>query len=160
MRNEFGKWITEIAKEDDSIFLISGDFGYGVLDEYRTRFPNRFMNIGLCEQSMIGVAAGMALMGLKPYVYTITPFLIERTFEQIKIDINLNNVNVKLIGYDDYPTQGPTHEVTNDGKFMKLFKNIKCYWPKNSHETRTALQSSYTMECPTFIRLKHDRQNS
>ena len=88
MRNEFGKIIVELAEKDKDIYLLVGDIGYGMFDEFRKRFPNRFFNLGICEQSMIGIASGMALQGLKPYVYTITPFLIERPFEQIKLDIN------------------------------------------------------------------------
>jgi len=157
MRRTFGKWIVEKAEEDKDIILICGDFGYGIVDEFREKFPDRFINIGLCEQSMIGFVAGLALLGLKPYVYTITPFLIERPFEQIKIDIDINNVNVKLVGYDDYPDQGPTHEVIDDASFMKLFKNIKSYWSNNSKETIESLDESYKYKCPTFIRLKKDK---
>ena len=156
MRRAFGRWIAEIAEKDDSVYLIVGDIGYKIFDEFREKFPDRFINIGLSEQSMIGIAAGMALQGLKPYVYTITPFIIERAFEQVKIDINVNNVNVKLIGYDDYPTQGLTHSVTDDGKFMKMFENIESYWPKDSKETREILDRTYLEECPTFMRLKKD----
>ena len=71
------------------------------------------------------VASGMALQGLKPWVYTITPFLIERPFEQIKLDINQQKANVKLVGFADYPTLGPTHAEINAKKLMKLFNNIK-----------------------------------
>ena len=109
MRRAFGEWIAEQAKKDDTIILICGDFGYGIVDEFKQLFPERYFNFGVCEQSMVSAAAGLALSGLKPYVYTITPFLVERAFEQVKIDVNLNNANVKLIGYDDYPNQGPTH---------------------------------------------------
>jgi len=157
MRRAFGEWITKIAEEDKSIYLIVGDIGYGIFDDFRKKYPTRFINIGVCEQSMIGISAGMALMGLKPYVFTITPFLIERAFEQIKIDINLNKVNVKLIGYDDYPDQGPTHALTDDGKFMNIFGNIKSYWPQNSQETMKYLTESYFSKCPTFIRLQYDK---
>ena len=97
MRKIFGEWIYEKAKSDNDIYLIVGDIGYNLFDNFIKEFPDRYINIGLCEQTMIGIAAGMALSGLKPYVYTITPFLIERPFEQIKIDIDLNNANVKLI---------------------------------------------------------------
>ncbi len=154
MRREFGKLIVELAEKDKNIMLIVGDYGYGMLDEYRRRFPSRFFNIGVCEQSMIGLASGMALEGFKPYVYTITPFLIERPFEQIKLDIDQQNVNVKLIGYADYPTHGPTHAELDAKGLMSLLKNIKSYFPKNSEETRRFLLESYKSECPTFISLK------
>jgi transketolase len=156
MRRVFGKWITKTAETDESVYLIVGDIGYETFDEFRKKFPDRFINIGLCEQSMIGIAAGMALQGLKPYVYTITPFLIERAFEQIKLDINQQNVNVKLIGYDDYPKQGITHTVTDDGDFMDIFDNIKSFWPPDSIETRYILDEIYEMKCPAFVRLQKD----
>ena len=76
--------------------MLVGDIGYGIFDEFRKNHPKKFFNLGICEQSLIGVAAGMALEGLKPWVYTITPFLIERPFEQIKLDVNEQKTNVKL----------------------------------------------------------------
>jgi len=109
MRRRFGKIISQLAEKDEKIYVIVGDIGYRVFDEFRDKFPNRFINMGICEQSIISVASGMALEGLKPWVYTITPFLIERPFEQIKLDIDQQNVNVNLVGFADYPTLGPTH---------------------------------------------------
>ena len=159
MRKEFGKVIVELAEKDEDIYLLAGDIGYAIFDEFRSRFPDRFFNLGVCEQSMISLASGMALEGLKPYVFTITPFLIERPFEQIKLDIDQQNVNVKLVGYADYPTQGPTHSELDGEKLMSLFKNIKSYFPKNSEETRKALEESYKHEKPTFISLKKDKGN-
>lgn len=157
MRNEFGKLMIELAEKDDKIILIVGDIGYKIFDEFRKKFPERFFNFGICEQSIIGTAAGMALEGLKPYVYTITPFLIERPFEQIKLDIDQQNVNVKLVGYADYPTQGPTHAELDAQHLMKLFKNIDSYFPKNSKETREAVIRSYNSNRPAFISLKKDK---
>ena len=157
MRTEFGKVLTELAEKDEAIIVLVSDVGFGVFNEFRRRFPDRFFNLGICEQSIIGVAAGMALEGLKPYVYTITPFLIERPFEQIKIDIDQQKVNVKLVGYADYPTHGPTHSETNGKKLMSLFKNINSYFPKNSMGTREALYESYLSGKPTFISLKKDK---
>ena len=101
MRRTFGKIITELAGIDDKIYVLVGDIGYRIFDEFRENYPERFINMGICEQSIIGVSAGMALEGLKPWVYTITPFLIERPFEQIKLDIDQQNVNVKLVGFAD-----------------------------------------------------------
>ena len=157
MRREFGEFLAEIAETDDDIYLLVGDIGYGIFDEFRRKFPQRFINLGVCEQSLIGVAAGMALEGLKPYVYTITPFLLERPFEQVKLDIDQQNVNVKLVGYADYPTHGPTHSELDGKKLMSLFNNIDSYFPKNSMETREALVQSYKSGKPTFISLKKDR---
>jgi len=156
MREEFGKWIVETAEKDKEVILIVGDIGYKIFDLYRKIFPERFLNLGICEQSMISIASGMALEGLKPYVYTITPFLIERPFEQIKLDLDAQNVNVKLVGYADYPKQGPTHKTLDERGLMRLLKNFDNYFPSNSKEARKFLDESYKSKKPTFISLKKD----
>ena len=119
MRRIFGKLINELAKKDKKIVLIVGDIGYGIFDEFRKTHPKRFFNLGICEQSIIGVAAGMSLEGLKPWVYTITPFLIERPFEQIKLDIDQQKANVNLVGFADYPNLGPSHSELNAKKTIQ-----------------------------------------
>lgn len=156
MRRVFAKFIVDYAAKDDRIILVVGDIGYQIFDDFRSKFPERFFNFGLCEQSIIGAASGMALEGLKPYVYTITPFLIERPFEQIKLDIDQQNVNVKLVGYADYPTQGPTHAELDARGLMGLLQNTACYTPKNAKEAREALEKSYESGRPAFIGLKKD----
>ena len=120
MRRKFGKLIDQLAKKDKKIVLLVGDIGYGVFNDFRKNHKDRFFNMGICEQSIIGTAAGMALEGLKPWVYTITPFLIERPFEQIKLDINQQKANVNLVGFADYPTLGPTHQEVNAKKLRKI----------------------------------------
>ena len=156
MRRSFGKIITELAEKDKKIYVLVGDIGYRIFDEFREKYPDRFINIGICEQSMIGVSAGMALEGLKPWVYTITPFLIERPFEQVKLDIDQQNVNVKLVGFSDYPKLGPTHTELNGEKMMQLFKNITSYFPKNGNETIHFVNEAYNNFGPAFISLKSD----
>jgi transketolase len=156
MRRCFGKIITELAERDDKIYVLVGDIGYRIFDEFRDKYPDRFINMGICEQSMIGVSAGMALEGLKPWVYTITPFLIERPFEQVKLDIDQQNVNVKLVGFSDYPKLGPTHTELNGEKMMQLFNNINSYFPKNGDETYQFVNEAYDNNGPAFISLKSD----
>ena len=156
MRRSFGKIINELADNDEKIYVIVGDIGYRVFDEFREKHPDRFINMGICEQSMIGVSAGMALEGLKPWVYTITPFLIERPFEQVKLDIDQQNVDVKLVGFSDYPTLGPTHTELNGKKLMKLFKNITSYFPEDGEETQKVTYQAYEKNGPAFISLKSD----
>ncbi len=154
MRRRFGKIISDIASKDRSVRLIVGDIGYGIFDEFRKKNPNQFINMGICEQSIIGISAGMALEGLKPWVYTITPFLIERPFEQVKLDINQQKANVKLVGYADYPNLGPTHKELNAKKLMSLFKNIKSFFPKKKSETIQSVKKAYKKDGPCFISLK------
>ncbi|MDP6683377.1 MAG: hypothetical protein QF876_10380 [Desulfobacterales bacterium] len=156
MRRRFGKIISELAHKDKKIYVIVGDIGYRVFDEFRGKHSDRFINMGICEQSMISVSAGMALEGLKPWVYTITPFLIERPFEQIKLDIDQQNVNVKLVGFADYPTLGPTHTELNGKEMMNLFKNIRSFFPKDGDETQEMIYDAYNKEGPAFISLQSD----
>ena len=154
MRYVFGREIARLAEKDDSIVVLVGDIGYGVFDEFREKFPERFFNLGTIEQSMVGIAAGMALSGLKPYVYTITPFLIERAFEQIKLDVDEMKLNVKLVGYADYPNQGPTHRELDGKKLMRILRNTKSYFPRTATQTYSAIHESYESKLPTFISLK------
>lgn len=156
MRKTFGKVLVELAERDPEVLLIIGDIGFGIFDEFTSKFPDRFFNLGLCEQSIIGIAAGLALSGYKPYVYSITPFILERPFEQVKLDIDQQNVNVKLVGYGDYPDQGPTHVTLDDRRLSQLFVNIVSYFPKNSEQTREFLLESYESGKPTFISLMKD----
>ncbi|MDP1728836.1 MAG: hypothetical protein Q8L27_01390 [archaeon] len=156
MRNIFGKTIVELAEKDENIVLLTGDVEHN-MDEFKKRFPARFFNLGLCEQSIISVAAGMAIEGLKPYVYAITPHLLERPFEQVKLDINQQNLNVKLIGYSDYPTAGPTHTELDGPGLSALLKNFSNYFPITSQEARNAMLDSYIHERPSFISLKRDK---
>ena len=156
MRRTFGKIISELAEKDEKIYLLVGDIGFRVFDEFRIKQPERFINMGICEQSLIGVASGMALEGLKPWVYTITPFLIERPFEQVKLDIDQQNVNVKLVGFADYPTLGPTHTETNGKAIMKLFKNISSFFPCDGYETEKMVLEAYKQDGPSFLSLKSD----
>lgn len=156
MRRRFGEVITRLADEDDKIIIIVADIGYRVFDEFREKHPNRFINMGICEQSIIGAASGMALEGLKPWVYTITPFLIERPFEQVKLDIDQQNVNVNLVGFADYPSLGPTHTELDAEKMMQLFNNIESFFPKDGDETEKNIIQAYKKQGPSFISLKSD----
>ena len=157
MRRKFGKILNNLAKKDKKIILLVGDIGYGIFDDFRKEHPKRFINLGICEQSLIGFASGLALEGLKPWVYTITPFLIERPFEQIKLDVDQQKANVKLVGFADYPSLGPSHSELNAKKLMQLFKNVKSFFPKNSLETEKVIYKCYKKIGPTFVSLKSDK---
>lgn len=157
MRKAFGEEIIKLAKTDDKIVLISGDVEHE-MDEFKKQFPDRYINIGLCEQTMITMAAAMCLEGLRPIVYSITPFLIERPFEQIKIDIDEHNLPVMLIGYADYPTHGPTHRPLNAEHLVKIFKNIKGFFPKSRDETSKIIRNAYNEKIPTIICMKREKK--
>jgi len=154
VRKIFGRELVKYAELDKNLFLIVGDIGYGIFDDFRSRFPERFINMGICEQSMVGVAAGMSLEGLNPWVYTITPFLIERPFEQVKLDIAQQFANVKLVGYADYPTLGPTHSEVDGKKLMGLLPEIQSHFPSTENEVVNSIATSYKNAGPHFISLK------
>jgi len=126
------------------------------MDEFRSKFPIRFFNLGITEQSIISMAAGLAIEGLRPVVYSLTPFVLERPFEQVKIDIDEQCLPVMLIGYSDYPTHGPTHRALNDKGLAALFKNIHGFFPVNNQEAEKAMIDAYLIGEPAFISLRRD----
>jgi transketolase len=154
MRYIFGKTLADVSLNDDRVYVVAGDIGFGIFDNFRKNSPDRFINFGTIEQSMISIASGMALKGLRPWVYTITPFLVERAFEQIKIDISAQNVNVKLVGYCDYPEQGITHMDINSTQMIKSLPNIKVYEPTTKEEVESAVIDMYKSNNPGFLTLK------
>lgn len=155
MRRAFGEMIVKLAEKDPRIVLIIGDV-FQNMEEYKDKFPDRFFNFGLCEQSMISAAAGMAIEGLRPVVYTLTPFLIERPFEQVKIDIDEQDLPVMLVGNSDYPTHGPTHRPLNAEGLVGLLKNTFGYFPRSMQETKKAMADAYLMGKPAVICLKRE----
>lgn len=155
MRVAFGKTIVRLAEKDERIILLTGDV-VQEMDEFKKRWPDKFFNLGITEQSIIGVAAGLAIEGMRPVVYSLTPFVLERPFEAIKIDIDEQNLPVMLIGYSDYPTHGPTHRALNVERLVGLFKNIHGFFPRSGKETEKAMIDSYLMGDPAFISLTKD----
>lgn len=155
MRKIVGTLLAQWAEKDDKIIVLDGDLGRGMFDEFKAKFPGRYFNMGVCEQSMIGVAAGLALEGFTPFVYSITPFLLERPFEQIKIDVDHQKTNVKLIGFADYPGMGPTHAELDWKIIGSCLKNTKCFFPVgNEDEARKALEEAYKIKGPAIVCLK------
>lgn len=150
MRRKFGEVIVRLATKDSTIVLLTGDVEQE-MDEFKQKFPLRFFNLGLTEQSIISIAAGLAIEGMRPIVYSLTPFLLERPFEQIKIDIDEQNLPVILIGFDNYPTHGNTHRALNAKGLVGLFKNITGYFPCNEFDTEKAMIEAYMRACPVII---------
>src|SRR5437016_10700620 len=98
MRNAFIRGLTSLAEADPAVILLTADLGFKIFDDFAARFPGRFMNAGVAESNMIGVAAGLALGGFKPFVYSIVPFATMRCLEQIRNDVCYNNVAVGIVG--------------------------------------------------------------
>jgi len=153
MLERFAKVIEELICKDDKVILLYADISFKQLRELQDKYPKSIYNLGISEQSMVSFAAGMAHAGFKVYVYTLTPFLIERAFEQIKIDVNCTNLNVNLVGFTNYNGQGETHEETDCNKIMSLFSNIKSFYPDSADAVEHAVLQSYETTTPTFIKL-------
>jgi transketolase len=155
VRAVFGQTIVELAKRDETINLITGDVEQE-MTEFQRLFPDRFHNLGLCEQAITSFSAGLAIEGLRPVVYSITPFVLERPFEQVKIDIDQQNLPVMLIGYSDYPTHGPTHRPLNPERLVSVFRNVHSFFPESSAAAKKAILDAYLMKVPSMIFLKRD----
>ena len=153
MRATFGKTIADIG-EDPKVVLIAGDVGGNMKDEFSSRHPERFFNIGVCEQSMVGIASGLALSGMIPFVLTIKPFLIERAFEQMKMDVDYISANVKLIGYDHTREAGLSHKCLDERKLMSCFRNISVFYPDDAEDMKNTLHEAYSIQGPVYISLK------
>ena len=152
MRREFGKVIADLVAQDKRTYLLSLDVGFGIFDRLKSENPSHYFNLGVTEQASIGVASGMALEGLKPYVFTITPFLAERPFEQIKLDLVEQRADVKLVGFWDYPNDGPTH-ITKDICKVCDALGIPLYQPRNAAETRELILRVHEIKGPAFFSL-------
>ncbi len=115
-RKQFVNYLIKKARKDKRIWLLTGDLGFGFLQSFAKEFPDRFINCGVIEQTMIGIACGLALMGKKPYVYSTSTFLIFRALEQIRNDIIHQGLDVTLVGTvgPQYNFLGYTHVIKDD----------------------------------------------
>lgn len=152
MRDIFGDTIAEIVAADKRNFVLACDIGYGVFDRLRQESPENWMNSGIQEAATIGMASGMAMQGLRPWVYTITPFLLERPYEQIKLDVVQQEQNVKLVSYWDYELLGPTH-VSRRVKDICDILGIGLIHPQSDEETRRELFRISKEDKPYFVYL-------
>ena len=152
LRKDFWNLMCEIAEKDKDVILITGDLGYSFDVEFKKRFPNQYLNAGCAEQSMVGIAAGMALAGKKPYVYSGTVFLLMRAYEQVRDDVAYNNLNVKLIGTGASGFLGFTHNMgvlENEQDLLKNLPNIRCI----NAETPERLKIALLLNEPAFIKI-------
>ena len=156
MRTALRDALLELKERDDGLYLIVGDIGFGVFEEYEKKYKEDYLNIGICEANMIGVSAGMAMNGFTPLVYTIVPFLTMRCFEQIRVDIAMHEQKVILIGVGGglaYGSLGPTHHSFEDIVLMSMLPNFKVLIPSQPNEGKTCLELALAHEGPSYIRL-------
>ncbi len=156
MRNAFASEITALAKENSRIVLLSGDIGNRLFNEFKDFFPERFFNCGVAEANMTSMAAGMAMSGLRPVTYTITPFNTFRCFEQIRVDVCYHNVPVIIVGVGSglsYASLGATHHSCEDIAVMRSLPNMTVICPGDAVEVRLAIRAALNSKGPVYLRL-------
>lgn len=151
-RKDFWETILIMAKADEKIIVLTGDLGYSFCEKFQLELPNQFINCGIAEQNMIGVAAGLALGGFRPYVYSNEVFLICRGYEFIRDEICYNKLDVKLMGTGAADFLGFSHNFLKDENSYDLLKNLpnlRISAPRTKQQLRNVLKSKGA----TFIKV-------
>lgn len=157
MRNHLINKITEFAGQNENIMLITADLGFSVIEKFKERFPNRYINVGIAEQNMATVAAGLALEGNTVFIYSIGNFPTLRCIEQIRNDICYHNANVKILAVGSgfaYGTLGMTHHATEDLAIMRALPNMKVFTPCDSISAEAIAQDICRINGPCYVRLE------
>ena len=155
-RRRFADTVHTSMRSNKNIYVVTGDLGYKTWDDIRRDFPERFLNVGAAEQSMIGIGVGMALEGKIPILYSITPFLLYRPFETIRNYVDHEQIPVIIVGSGrdkDYNHDGFSHWSEEDKKVMKLFKHIHSIWPESADEVAAAVPTMIASHTPWYINL-------
>ncbi|GLH77342.1 transketolase [Bradyrhizobium sp. SSBR45G] len=156
MRNAFADELTKLGNEDSRVVMLSGDIGNRLFDKFKDKHPSRFFNCGVAEANMMGVAAGMAMNGLRPVAYTITPFVTTRCLEQIRTDVCYHEAPVTIVAVGAglaYSGLGPTHHACEDISFLRSIPNMVVICPGDAFEVRGALRAAMQQDRPVYIRM-------
>lgn len=156
MRNTFAKVVTDLARVRKDVCLLSGDIGNRMFDDFKNTANKRFLNCGIAEANMMSVAAGMALSGLRPFVYTITPFTTTRCLEQIRIGVGYHKAPVIIVGTGSglsYAELGPTHHSLDDIAILRAVPEINICAPADSNELSEQIYEALQDDVPTYIRI-------
>ena len=159
MRKAFIDALSRIAANDERVILLTGDLGYMVMEPFRARFPDRFINVGVAEQNMIGVATGLAEAGLRPYTYSIATFASLRPFEFIRNGPVLHHLPVHMVGMGmgfEYGHGGPSHYALEDIGALRTFPGLTVVIPADSAQTTTALLKTSDTAGPVYYSLGKD----
>lgn len=159
MRKTFVDTLSELARKDETVCLCVMDVGFSFIEDFEKEFPKQFYNFGVTEQSSMGIVAGMALAGLKPYLYSMIPFVTMRNFEQLRNDVCYHNANVTIIGVrgsKHYKFLGFSHNPEPEEEDLLLIghlPNISTYWPETKEKVREELLESYKRGRPAYMRI-------
>lgn len=156
MRGAFIQTLCELAAEDERIWLLTGDLGFSVLEPFIAQFPDRYLNVGVAEQNMTGIAAGLANCGKTVFTYSIANFPTLRCLEQIRNDVCYHKGNVKVVavgGGFSYGAQGYTHHGIEDLAILRTLPGLTVVAPGDPVETRLATRALAAMNGPAYLRL-------
>jgi len=156
MRDAFADEVTALGNADPNIVLLSGDIGNRMFDKFKEKNEGRFVNCGIAEANMMGTAAGLALSGLRPVIYTIAPFTTTRCLEQIRVDACYHNVPIVIVGTGaglTYAQLGPTHHSCEDIAILRVLPNMTVLCPCDAVEVRLALRAALQASGPVYIRI-------
>lgn len=156
MRTTFIQQLLEEARENKKVFLIVGDLGYSVVEPFAAEFPDRFLNPGIAEQNMIGVASGLAMEGYIPFIYSIANFPTMRCMEQIRNEACYHDLNINIVsvgGGFAYGSLGASHQATEELGMMRVLPNMHVCAPGDPVETQTIVKLAVATPHPFYIRL-------
>lgn len=156
MREALVQALTELVGQGENVFVLSADTGFHVLDEFQARFPARYLNVGISEAAMIGMAAGLAREGRQVFCYGIVPFVTMRCFEQIRVDLCYPRLPVRIVGVGGGLTYGPagmTHHSIEDLAVMRALPAMTVVCPGDPVETRCAVAATARLAGPCYLRI-------
>jgi transketolase len=161
VRDAFSNALVRLALADPKVLLLTGDHGYALFDEFRKRCPDQYINAGIAEQNMVGMAAGLARVGFRPFVYGLAAFIPIRTVEQIKLDIAHDNLPVVLLGDGAgfvYSHLGTSHQSTEDIACTRAIPGLQVLSPADRFEMTACMDYAYATNSPVYLRMgKSDR---
>lgn len=157
-RRIFVDTLVKLAEHDPAICLIIPDVGFNYIEKFQKKFPSRFLNLGVTEQSTLIIAAGMALSGFKPYVYSMINFVTMRPYEMLRNAVCYHNANVKILGVkgsEKYKFLGFSHNITKDEdiKILSHLPNLKAFLPKTPKEVKEVILKTYKLKKPCYVRI-------
>jgi transketolase len=156
MRDAFFRALTALGAADERVWALTGDLGVGLFEPFEAVAPGRYLNVGIAEQTLVGVAAGLAYAGKVPFAYSIAPFVTSRPHDQVRVDVACAEANVKLVGVGSgvsYGTLGPTHHAIDDLATMRVLPGMTVLAPGDPAEAERAVHTACAHEGPVYLRL-------
>lgn len=159
MRQHFKDVAVRLAEKDPRLVLIFGDISVYLFRDFWSRWPDRFFNVGICENTLVSMTAGLSAVGFHPFVHTIAPFITDRSYEQIKLDLCYNRFGGNIVSCGatfDYAWDGATHHAYADLAMLRLLPGMEVMQPGSNEELETLIGHCYANGNPSYYRISHD----